>query len=225
MARSSTFAAILVLASSSLAAAAEPTTAPAPRPLYPRFAVEYLPMVGGQGVIGIRPAEIAKHATKIEVELASGLVFGTFSQLFGGKELDAAAWPTFLDLEQCVCCLEIRITAPPSKDEQGAVMLGGKTPAVLRTIRPFDWNRVLRKSFPTAAPARHADRAYLRLTPNFPLPLPFIGLLGEPMAAYMPDDRTLVIGSESEIHTLLDRLAAGNRPRGRCRAGARWTAT
>jgi hypothetical protein len=181
--------------------------APAPRAVLPRFDLEYLPKVGGQGVIGIRPAEITRHATRTEVELASGLVFGTFSQLLGGKELDAAAWPTFADLEQCVCCLDMRITAPPSRNEQGAFMLGGKTPALIRTVRPFDWDRMLRKAFPAATAARHAGRSYLQMRVAFPLP--YISLFSEPMAAYMPDDRTLVVGADGDIRALLDRLTAG----------------
>jgi hypothetical protein len=200
-------AALFVLLTPALATAAE--RAPAPRALHPRFDLDYLPKVGGQGVLGIRPAEIAHHATKTEVELASGLVFGTFSQLLGGKTLDAAAWPTFSDLEQCVCCLDMRITAPPSRDEQGAFMLGGKTPALVRTVRPFDWDGLFRKSFPSATAARHAGRSYLRVPTAFQFPLPYIGLIGEPMAAYTPDDRTLVIGAEGDIRALLDRLAAG----------------
>jgi hypothetical protein len=41
------------------------------------------------------------------------------------------------------------------------------------------------------------------------LPLPFIGRVGEPVAVFIADDRTLVIGAESDIRGLLDRLAAG----------------
>ena len=199
--------ALLVLLTPAIATAAE--RAPAPRAVLPRFDLEYLPRVGGQGVIGIRPAEIVRHATRPEVELASGLVFGTFSQLLGGKPLDAAAWPTFADLEQCVCCLEMRVTAPPGKGEQGAFLLGGKTPALVRTTRPFDWDRLLRRSFPNATAARHAGRSYLRIPTAFQFPLPFVGMVGEPMAAYTPDDRTLAIGAEGEVRALLDRLAAG----------------
>jgi hypothetical protein len=205
--RPSLLAALVVLASPAFSPAAE--QGPAPRAVYPRFAVEYLPKVGGQGVIGIRPAEVARYATKTEVAAASGLVFGTFAQLLGGRELDAAAWPTFADLEQCVCCLQIQVTAPPSKDERGTFMLGGKTPALLRTVRPFDWNLLIRKSFPNATAARHAGRAYLRMPTFFNFPLPFVGALGEPMSAFLPDDRTLVIGAEGDIRALLERLTAG----------------
>jgi hypothetical protein len=207
VARSCTLTALLVLVSQPFASAADP--APAPRPLHPRFDLTYLPKFGGQGVFGIRPAEIAKHATSAEVKDASSLVFGFFSQLLGGKELDAAAWPVFSELEQCACCLELRVTPPRAEGEQGTFLLGGKTPGLVRTVRPFDWDRMLRKSLPHATPARHAGRSYLRIPTHFHIPLPFIGALGEPMAAYIPDDRTLVLGSEGEIHALLDRLAAG----------------
>ena len=173
------------------------------------FNVELLPKVGGQGVFAIRPAEIARHAAAADVEHASGLVFGMFSQLLGGEPIDGAAWPTFADLEQCVCSLELRIIAPPSEDEKASFILGARSPGLLRTIRPFDWERMLRKSLPQAVAARRAGRSYLRVPHIFQLPLPFIGRVGEPAAVYIADDRTLVIGSESDIHALLDRLAAG----------------
>jgi hypothetical protein len=80
---------------------------------------------------------------------------------------------------------------------------------LLRTIRPFDWEGMLRKSLPQVVVARRAGRSYLRVPHIFQLPLPFIGRMGEPAAVYIADDRTLVIGTESDIHRLLDRQAAG----------------
>ena len=97
----------------------------------------------------------------------------------------------------------------PSEDEKASFILGARSPGLLRTIRPFDWERMLRKSLPQAVAARRAGRSYLRVPHIFQLPLPFIGRVGEPAAVYIADDRTLVIGSESDIHGLLDRLAAG----------------
>jgi hypothetical protein len=199
--------ALFVIASAADLPAAEP--APQPRALYPRFIVELLPRVGGQGIFAIRPAEIARHAEPADVERASGLVFGMFSQLLGGDQSDGIAWPTFADLEQCVCSLELRIIAPPSDDERASFILGAKSPGLLRTIRPFDWGGILRRSLPQAVAARRAGRSYLRVPHIFQLPLPFIGRVGEPAAVYIADDRTLVIGAESDIHGLLDRLAAG----------------
>jgi len=183
--------------------------APAPRPVHPRFELNYLPKVAGQGVLGIRPAEIARHATRAEVETASAMVFGVLAQLLGGTELDAAVWPTLADIEQCVCCLDMRITAPKSREEQGAFVIGGKTPALIRTVRPFDWDRVLRRTYPQVTAAKHAGRTYLRMPFRLPFPLSFIGSIGEPMAAYTPDEYTLVLCSESDLLPLLDRLTAG----------------
>ncbi len=201
----STLAVFVTLVASALPPpkAATARIAPAPRQLYPKFDLTYLPKVDGQGVIGLRPAEIAKYATREEVKRASYLVLGMCSQMFGGKELDADAWPTFDDLEQCVFCLQFHITAP-KEDERGQSFLGGRTPGVVRTVRPFDWNALLKKSFTKATAARHAGRSYLKI----PLPAEIAPPEGESMAAYIPDDRTMVLGSESEIHTLLDRLAA-----------------
>jgi hypothetical protein len=194
------------LLAASTAHAAEP--APQPRALYPRFNVELFPRVGGQGVVGIRPAEIARYATSADVQQASSLVFGMFCQLLGGHHLDGPSWPTFADLEECVCCLELRVIAPAGGDEKATFILGGKTPGMLRAVRPFDWEGMLRKSIPYVATARHAGRKYLRIANVYQIALPYLGRFGEPNAVYLPDDRTFVIGAESEIRGLLDRLAS-----------------
>jgi hypothetical protein len=198
----------------SLAALALPTPAaaadraPAPRPLYPRFDLTYLPRVGGQGVIGIRPAEIAKFATGAEVRQAGQLVLGAYSQLLGGWDLDAAEPPSFGEIEQCVFCLQMQITAP--KDgERAAFMLGACTPGLMRTVEPYDWDGLLRKWFPKAARTRHAGRTYLRLRFHPAIPLPPGSEDRLTMAAFTPDDRTLVLGTEDEVKGLLERLAAG----------------
>lgn len=198
-------AALLVLVVPAAAPAAEP--APAPRPLYPRFDTEYLPPIEGQGVIGFRPAEIARHATVAQAERARLMLLSFCSQLLGGAELDPAAWPTFADIEQCVLSLDMRVTAPEG-EEGGAFLVGAKTPGLIKTVRPFNWQGLFRKAFDTT-PARHAGRAYLRVPVRFPV-LAFFNFFVAPMAVYTPDDRTLVIGSEDEIQTLLDRLAAGD---------------
>jgi hypothetical protein len=144
------------------------------------------------------------------------MLLAVFSQIFGGKDVDPAGWPGFADVEQCVLCLDMRVT-PPGEDGKGTYQVGGRTPGLLKTTRPFDWAGMFRQGFPTA-PARHAGRPYLQVTFQFPflpvfLPPPF--LIGYPdcrMAVYAPDDRTAVFGSEEQIQALLTRLTAGDPP-------------
>jgi hypothetical protein len=197
--------ACVFLTSSTTAKAAEP--APAPRALYPRFDLTYLPTLGSQGVIGVRPAEIAKYVTKEEARHATHLVVGLFFDLLGKRDLDATAFPTFDNLEQCVLCLQMQINVPKG-DDRGAFFVGGVTPGMMRTVRPFDWDAMLRKWFPKIAATKYAGRSYLKIPLQFPVGLPLPPKDTEGLVAFIPDDRTIVLAPETEIRDLLDRLKA-----------------
>ena len=201
----SAVAAFLVLVLPAFASAAE--RAPAPRPVFPRFDLSYLPKIGGQGIIAVRPSEIAQHATTAEVHHASQMVGVLYSQIFGAQELDLAQMPTFDKLQECVFCLQMRFTAPKG-GERASFMFGGVTPGIMRTVEPFAWDRVFRKWFPKARTARHAGRSYVQIPIHLTIPLPRGAEPDITMAAFIPDRRTVVFGAESEIKTLLDRLAA-----------------
>jgi hypothetical protein len=193
--------------------AAEP--APAPRPIYPRFDLTYLPEITEQGLLGVRPAEIARFAKGQELDMVKQMFMLLMSQFLHEANFDAAEPPDIGNIEQCVCSLQLQVTTP-TPEKRGNFLFGGKTPCMIRTVQPFDWGTLARKWFPTAVQRRLAGRNYLRVkvdfsrfrmhTPESSKDEPEFEAV---MGLFIPDDRTLVCGSEEEIFDLLDRLAAG----------------
>lgn len=196
---------LLVFATGSFAA--EP--APAPRPTYPRFDLTYYPEIEGQGLVGVRPVEIARRAKGTELAAATTLFKALFTQALVSANLEAAEPPAFAEIEQCVLTLGLHVTTPTA-DEKGTFYLGGSTPCAVRTVHSFDWDGLIHKWFPKADRKSHAGRSYWRakvevgasfLTPGSPTN-PVIGF-------FIPDDRTLICGDADDIQAVLVRLAAG----------------
>jgi hypothetical protein len=128
---------------------------------------------------------------------------------------DAAEPPDIGNIEQCVFGLQLQVTTP-TPEKKGSFFFGGKTPCMIRTVQPFDWDTLARKWFPTAVPRRLAGRNYLRIKADFSQSNGHTSesSKGEPdyelaMGVFIADDRTLVCASEEEIFDLLDRLAEG----------------
>jgi hypothetical protein len=191
--------ALLAVASfAPLAAAIEP--APAPRPICPRFDLTYLPAVGRQGLIGFRPAGIVRNMPEL------GLQTRTFLELMSdhlpGFKLTAGDPPALAEIDECVMALSFEIRPQRSDDKHGSMLLGGKTPMVIRTTHPFAWDQLIRTWFPKAVQTHHAGRSYLRIRME---PLPKEAAMG----SFCPDGRTIVIADEDAIRELIDRLAAG----------------
>jgi hypothetical protein len=188
------FLAVLVLAPP--APAAEP--APAPRRLCPRFDLTYLPAVGRQGLIGLRPAEIVRDMP--ELGLQTGRFFDLLGDRLPGTDLRSDDLPALAEIDECVMALqfEIRPTTPGS--EHGSVHLGGMTPIVARTVHPFAWDKLITKWFPKGVPTRYAGRSYLRVRLD---PLPDEAAFG----VFCPDGRTVVVAAEGSVRKLIDRLA------------------
>lgn len=184
--------------------AAEP--APAPHPIYPRFDLTYLPEIGEQGLIGFRPVEMARYIERQEQEGLNQMFLTMFSLVVRDADLDAAEPPDFANIEQCVFSLQLHVTAPKG-NERGTLMLGGTTPCVIRTVRPFDWDNLAIKWFPKAVRKKHADCSYLQIQIRIPDAMDEMSK-GTTFGVYIPDDRTLVCGDEEEIIALLDRVAA-----------------
>lgn len=187
------------------ARASEPAPA-APRHTYQPFDLTYLPAVGDQGLIAFRPAEMARHATAPEISAMMQTFLALLSQMLPEADLEAAPPPDFANIQECVLSLSIQVTTP-MKDERGTVMAHAGTPCVIRTVSPFNWDRLLHKWFPRAEVKRRAGRPYLRMA--FPVP-PGIPQAPEELflAFYTPDTRTLACGNEDEIIELLDRREA-----------------
>jgi hypothetical protein len=168
------------------------------------FDLTYLVGVGPQGIVGIRPAAMAKQlpASKLAAAYRAFLEM-LLAQCFD-CDLTGAETPAFEDVEECICGVSCLITFPSAK-ERGAVNAGAGTPCILRTTKPFDWNGSVQKWFLKAEKAKWADRDYLRM------PWKFLPPGKEPANAgvFVPDDRTVVFGDECQIRDLLDRLKAG----------------
>jgi hypothetical protein len=193
--------------------------APAPRPIYPRFDLTYMPEIAEQGLLGFRPGEIARHAKGRELDMVTQMFMFLMSQSIHNAnfdvDFDAAEPPDIGNIEQCVFSLQLQVTTP-TPDKKGSFFFGGKTPCMIRTVQPFDWNTLARKWFPNAAPRRLAGRNYLRIRVNLPQPHGHTAESSkdEPdfetvFAVFIPDDRTLVCATEEDIFELLDRLAEG----------------
>jgi len=186
---------------------AEP--APAPRPIYPRFDLTYLPEIGEQGLLGLRPAEMSRYAKGAELEVATQLFMMMLSQMYQTTDLDTSEFPNFAAIEQCVFSLTIQITTPKA-NERGQFIFGARTPCMIRTVDAFDWKNFMGKLFPKSAPKRLAGRTYLRQkldTPATKDEVPYSGA----MCFFIPDNRTLVVCNEEEMFEFLDRLA-GEKP-------------
>ena len=186
--------------------AAEPAPLPRPVPVYPRFDLTYLPEIG-QGLLGLRPAEIVRHAKSPELKSIAALFMLLLGQMIPDADFDAAKFPDLADIEQCVWNLNLKITTP-TPDAQGSFLFGWVTPCVIRTVQPFDWNDHVRKWFPKAAAKRIAGRSYVRIKIEHPAEKGEAPWLGS-MAFFAPDERTLVIAAEDDMFELLDRLAEG----------------
>lgn len=183
--------------------------APPPRSIYSCFDLQYLPEVMNQGLVAFRPVEIARYAREQELEVATQVFTMFFSQVFHDAHIGAAEPPGFASIEQCVFNLSMQISTP-KPDKKGHFAVGGTTPCVLRTVKPFDWDNLVRNWFPKAVQRKVAGRTYLRMRIDSPAESDEVPWTGG-MCFFCPDDRTLVVGDEEQMFELLDRLAA-NQP-------------
>lgn len=166
---------------------------------FPPFDLTYYSRVESPGLMAFRPAALAPH-------LPPGVGDGAIRWLIGvacataGGDIMAAVPPAFADVEQVVAA----VTASVTPAAAGRPMQHGvhSTSACVRTPRPFDWDRAVRKWFPRAEAVTHRSRTYYRIV-----------LAGGPTAGtgglWVPDDRTFLYDSEENVRRLIDRLADG----------------
>jgi hypothetical protein len=164
-----------------------------------------MPDSGEQGLLGFRPVEIARYIKGPELETVTQYFLYLFSQMVHEADVDAADLPDFAGIEQCVFTFDLQVITP-TPTEKGRLYMGGKTPFMIRTVHPFDWNSMVRKWFPKAVEKRLAGKSYLRQKFDAPTAkdeVPYVGVMG----FFIPDDRTLVVADEQDVFDLLDRLA------------------
>jgi len=68
---------------------------------------------------------------------------------------------------------------------------------MVRMVRPYEWDKQARIWWPGMAAVRDLRQTYYRYDPHFSY--------AETMAFYYPDDRTIVVDSEANIRTLINR--------------------
>jgi hypothetical protein len=186
--------------------------APAAQGKFAPFDLTYLVGAGPQGILGIRPAEMAKGlpANKAAADARALLkLFLTqgLAQCFE-CDLTAAEPPRVEDFEECILGVSC-VAALPSAKEQGSLTSGLCSPCMLRTTKPFDWAGALNKWFPKAEKRRRAGRDYLRMPFSADVAMRFLPLGKGQVGIFVPDDRTVVFGNEGQIRELLGRLKAG----------------
>jgi hypothetical protein len=164
------------------------------------FDLTYLPALNSQGVVALRPAEVARLFPGAKLSDQYHLALGSVLAQLVDCDLAAADPPPFADLEQCVVHMTLTATFP-DPPRQGAFQWGAGTPCYLRTTKAFDWASRVKKWFPKAAQARHAGRDYFR-TPNRLS-------AKDQLAVFIPDDRTAVFGDEGQVRELIERLQGG----------------
>jgi hypothetical protein len=202
---------VALIASGGVAPAAPPPTSSTTSGFSP-FDLTYLPRTGPQGIIALRPCEIARHLPAHPLAGQARVFLGILLSQVSDCNLEAADPPALADLDECVLGLGVSFTLPTA-ETQGRSVFGAGTPCCLRTVKPFDWAAAARKWFPRAEKTEHAGRTYLRTPWTFSSPLipPDLAkrLKGQHLGVFVPDCRTLVLGAEAEIQALLDRLKEG----------------
>lgn len=168
---------------------------------FPPFDLTYLPASGAQGIVGLRPAALARQVPVEAAGQAYQLFLGIVLQYFVNGNMNAAKPPPLGDIEECVCGISLVATFP-SEEARGSLIAGMGTPCVLRTKKPFDWIGTITKWCPHAEKVRRAGREYWKM------PIPLLPGSGS-FAFFSPDERTVVMADEAQMRKLLARLKSG----------------
>lgn len=96
-------------------------------------------------------------------------------------------------------------------EERPNSLIGFANGMVVRTREEYDWRAAVQKWYPTAKKAKQKGKRFY-LVPTPPILAEFFPKAdGALFAAYVADDRTLVLGPEDSIRKLIDRVAAGEK--------------
>jgi beta-lactamase regulating signal transducer with metallopeptidase domain len=158
------------------------------------FDISYLP-ADSMGAVALRPAALFRRPglKKTAAKFNDGI-----ANLFKDLKLSAGVDLGVEDVEQVVFKLEFK-TDPKLKDGKTSMLLGA---AMVRTTKPFDWKKQVCALVPDAVEVKYRGRTYISVSKDKPMLGMLLGIEG---CCYIPDDRTLVCGSEDEICRLLDR--------------------
>ncbi len=179
------------------AAGKVPSGAPAVRPAYALALPLYL-REGTSGVVVFRPSLASRHAGANQL---ASYVLRDMADVFKISKAagDNTARPGSLklgieDLESITACLSFGKTKGKDQPEMHTLMLA---PQTFRTVKPFDWLALLRQWGFEFTEVRELGHVYYRIGG------PLKSDLGpRDHAAYLPDDRTIVVDEESMIRKL-----------------------
>lgn len=168
-----------------------------------------------QALVAVRPAALFAHP---DLKPFGPELDGTLAMMAGYMGFGTGG-PGLAAIDTMVLPGHITVGAnadPGTKAEKPSQFMVGGTAAVIRTVRPYDWNAAVRRWFPFAAPAEHAGERFLCVrfkTALFPVLTAFFAGMKDvdelAVAFYAPDDRTLVVDGDEAIRRMIDRRKAG----------------
>ena len=189
-----------------LVAAQRRNAAPVP------FDLTYLPTIPGRNngpraVVAVRPCALFDRPGGNRLARATLLDSGTVDAVKELFNLSAMELPEVAALDMILTCIPMEIT--PAAEPGHGSFKAFTTCAVLRTRAGHNWLNAFRRVPQPLARATHRGREYRTFAVDVTRANP--QWMNGPInvALFIPDDRTLVIGSETEVKAVLDRLADG----------------
>lgn len=164
------------------------------------FDLTYMPRTS-DSVLAVRPGALAKQLggeDKTAAEMVQRTLAAAFAFIDG--DLKAAPPPALADVEQVILSAKLTLSVEQQQNGQSALNLNGISSGLVRTAKPFDWAKCVKKWFPKAEAVKHAGREYLRVPITFGKDTSYLGL-------FVADTHTLAFDTnEGEIKGLLTRL-------------------
>jgi beta-lactamase regulating signal transducer with metallopeptidase domain len=155
------------------------------------FDISYLPP-DTMGIWGFRPAAVyGRPELKEQAALMNHLLEQDVNQ-FG---LKAGLGLKVEEIEQIVGAVIVQ-TDPKRKENQSSAM---GSLQMIRTVHDFDWKARLKRCFPDAVEVPHAGQVFYRTAKGG------VPILHDGFCYYVPDARTLVIDSETNLRRLIEK--------------------
>jgi hypothetical protein len=158
-------------------------------------------------VLAVRPGELLMHfgeQDKAVSDTVRRALAAAFAYIDG--DLKAASPPAIADIEQLIVSAKVTLGVETEKDGRSNFGVNGISAGLVRTAKPFDWAKCLKKWFPKAETVKHAGREYVRVPVTFGKDTSYLAL-------FVADDRTLAFDTEEdEVKGLLARLEKKLKP-------------
>ena len=176
---------------------AKPDTAKRPVEHPPAFDLFYIPddemgIIAFQPAAAVRRQGMAKHALALNTYLSVD-----WPQIARALGVPAPKCPLKVEeIEQITASLSInRFTTAEGKELRRFIFHC----VMFRTVKPFDWAKLLRSCWPELIEAREGSRVYYKLKPGS------APALAKAPAFLIPDDRTIIFDDEDVLLRLIRR--------------------